>query len=156
MVSFVFRALFSTFAHILFSGIYGYFYGLAYFADPIWSEEVRKGRHPIINLFHTVFHMKRNRVYATEKLSEGLFLAVVLHAAFNVMLEMNLTFFMVPFLVFGYTFLDYLFHRKENLKAFGYLVGEDSGAHVHQALWEAAMRKKAVIRGEIAGLIHKN
>ncbi len=37
LVSFVFRSIFSTFAHILFSGIYGYFYGIAYFADPIWS-----------------------------------------------------------------------------------------------------------------------
>lgn len=134
MISFVFRTIFSTFAHILFSGIYGYFYGIAYFADPIWSEEVRKNRHPIFNFFHTVFHLKRNRMFATEKVSEGLILAVVLHAAFNIMLEMNLTFFMIPFLVFGYSLLDYLFKRKENLKAYGFLVGEKSSAHVHSGL----------------------
>lgn len=132
LVSFIFRSIFSTFAHILFSGIYGYFYGIAYFADPIWSEEVRKKRHPLVNAIHAVFHFKRNRVFATEKVTEGLVLAVCLHAVFNIMLEMNLTFFMIPFLVFGYSFLDYLFKRKENLKAYGYLKGEASAAHLHQ------------------------
>lgn len=135
-VSFIFRSIFSTFAHILFSGVYGYFYGIAYFADPIWSEERRKGRHPLVNMFHKVFHMKKDRVFAMEKVTEGLFLAVILHAAFNIMLEMNLTFFMVPFLIFGYSFLDHLFKRKENLKAYGYIVGEDSPVHVHHLLWK--------------------
>lgn len=136
MVSFVFRAVFSTFAHILFSGIYGYFYGIAYFADPIWSEEIRQKRGKLANLFHTVFHMKRNRVFAVEKLSEGLFIAVTLHAIFNILLEINLTFFMVPFLIFGYGYLDHLFKKKENLKDWDYLVGENSPAHVHHIIWE--------------------
>lgn len=148
VVSFVFRSIFSTFAHILFSGIYGYFYGIAYFADPIWSEEKRKNRHPLISFFHTIFHMKSNRVFAIEKRSEGLFLAVMLHAIFNLMLEMSLTFFMVPFLILGYSYLDYLFKEKENLKEYGYLVGEDSPAHVHHVLWRklprlSSLKKKA-------------
>lgn len=136
LVSFVFRALFSTFAHILFSGIYGYYYGMAYFADPLWSEEVRKNRHPLVNLFHTVFHFKRNRVFATEKISEGLLIAVILHGLFNILLEMNLTFFMVPFLVLGYSFLDHLFKVKENLKERACLTGEASDKHLHTVAWE--------------------
>ncbi|MBT4631503.1 PrsW family intramembrane metalloprotease [Candidatus Peregrinibacteria bacterium] len=143
-VSFVFRSVFSTFAHILFSGIYGYFYGIAYFADPIWAEEKRNKRHPFINFFHTILHMKRNRVFAIEKHSEGLLLAVSLHAVFNILLEMNLTFFMVPFLIFGYSYLDHLFKEKENLKGYGYLVGKNSPAHVHQVLWrKLPHRRKA-------------
>lgn len=145
MVSFVFRSIFSTFAHVLFSGIYGYFYGIAYFADPIWSEEIQKKRHPIFNFLHMLFHFKRNRVFATEKVSEGLALAVILHGIFNIMLEMNLTIFMIPFLVFGYSLLDYLFKRKENLKAYGYLVGEKSPAHAHQVLWAMLRRKPLTI-----------
>ena len=135
MVSFVFRAIFSTFAHILFSGVYGYYYGIAYFADPVWSEEVRQSRHPVVEALHTIFHFKRNRIFATEKVSEGLFLAVTLHGLFNILLEMNLTFFMIPFLVFGYGFLDYLFKRKENLKAYGKLTGEYSEGHLHHRIW---------------------
>jgi RsiW-degrading membrane proteinase PrsW (M82 family) len=143
-VSFVFRAVFSTFAHILFSSIYGYFYGVAYFADPIWSEEQRTGRHPFVNFFHKVFHLRKNRVFAHEKIAEGLFLAVSLHAFFNIMLEMQLTFFMVPFLLFGYSFVDYLFKKKENLKEYGYLVGEESPVHVHHLLWKKLPHRRKV------------
>ncbi|MEK9159984.1 MAG: PrsW family glutamic-type intramembrane protease [Patescibacteria group bacterium] len=153
MVSFVFRSVFSTFAHILFSGIFGYYYGIAYFAEPIWSEEQRQGRHKIYDFFHKIMHFKSNRVFAREKITEGLLLAVLLHGAFNILLEMNLTFFMIPFLVFGYSFLDYLFKRKENLKAYGYLVGENSSAHVHKSLWDVAMKKRAVIKGEVANIL---
>lgn len=155
MVSFVFRAIFSTFAHILFSGIFGYYYGIAYFAEPIWSEEQRQGRHKIYDLFHKIMHFKGDRVFAREKITEGLLLAVLLHGAFNILLEMNLTFFMIPFLVFGYTFLDYLFKRKENLKAYGYLVGENSSAHVHKSLLDAAMKKRSVIKGEVANILNQ-
>lgn len=136
LVSFIFRSIFSTFAHILFSGVFGYFYGIAYFADPIWSEEVRKNRHPLVNALHTIFHFKRNRVFAVEKVSEGLMLAILLHASFDILLELNQTFFMVPFLVLGYGFLDQLFKRKENLKAYGRLTGEYDGKHFHQVAWE--------------------
>ena len=141
MVSFVFRGVFSTFAHILFSGIYGYFYGMAYFSEPLWSEEQRKKRHKVVDWFHTVLHMKRNRVFAVEKISEGLVIAVALHAVFNILLEMNMTFFMVPFLVIGYSYLDHLFKKKENLKEWGYLVGEKSEAHVHHLLWKKLPRR---------------
>jgi len=140
LVSFVFRAIFSTFAHILFSGIYGYYYGIAYFADPIWSEQVRKKRHFFVNLIHTVMHMKRNRIFANEKVTEGLCIAVILHAFFNIMLEMNLTFFMVPFLVLGYSFLDYLFKRKENLKTYGFITGDETRNHFHHKLWAKLRR----------------
>lgn len=155
LVSFVFRAIFSTFAHVLFSGIFGYYYGVAYFAEPIWSEEVRQGRHVFFRFLHRILHFKANRAFAAEKVSEGLLLAVLLHGAFNILLEMNLTFFMIPFLVFGYSFLDYLFKQKENLKAYGYLVGEESSAHVHKSLLVAAMRKRVVVRGEVANVLHK-
>jgi RsiW-degrading membrane proteinase PrsW (M82 family) len=141
-VSFVFRSVFSTFAHILFSGIYGYFYGIAYFAEPMWSDEVRKNRHPIMNFFHKIMHFKRDRVFAAEKITEGLFLAVVLHALFNILLELGLTYFMIPFLLFGYSYLDNLFKKKENLKEWGYIVGEDSPVHVHQLLWKQLPHRK--------------
>ncbi len=135
LISFVFRSVFSTFAHILFSGIYGYYYGIAYFADPIWAEEQRAKRHPITNFLHMILHMKRNRVFCHEMATKGLLLAVLLHAFFNIMLEMNITFFMIPFLTSGYMYLSHLFKMKENLKAYGYLVGEESDAHVHQLRW---------------------
>ncbi len=128
MISFVFRMLFSTFAHILFSGIYGYYYGVAYFAEPIWAEKERQGRHPVMKFLHKILHLNSEKVFAVEKVNEGLFLAVMLHALFNILLEIGLTAAMIPFLVFGYSYLDRLFKEKENLKAYGLLRGEEAPA----------------------------
>ncbi len=146
LVSFVFRGVFSTFAHILFSGIYGYHYGLAYFAEPLWTEEQRKKRHPMVDFFHRVLHMKRDRVFAAEQNTLGLFMAVSLHAVFNIFLEMGLTSFLVPFLVFGYGYLDHLFRKKENLKLYGYLVGEESPSHLHNMFWRTLPHFKGAKR----------
>ena len=46
-VSFLYRSSFSTFAHLLFSGVLGYYYGMAHFAKPILQEEMMKKRNLI-------------------------------------------------------------------------------------------------------------
>ena len=113
---FVFRSLFSTFAHVMFSGIFGYFYGVAHFADPILKKEMREKRHPIINFLHKHFHFKRIVMFHDEKILEGLIIAATLHGLFNVFLEMGWVFAIVPFLFMGYITLTYLLEKKENLK----------------------------------------
>ncbi len=118
-LSFVFRSVFSTFAHILFSGIYGYYYGLAYFAEPVYQEELKNQRHPIIKLLHSILNLRSSTIFAREKMTQGLFYAIVLHAFFNVMLEMDLTFLMIPFLIFGYSALTYLIAQKRNHVKYG-------------------------------------
>jgi RsiW-degrading membrane proteinase PrsW (M82 family) len=117
-VSFIFRSVFSTFAHILFSGMYGYFYGVAHFASPIWQEEIRANRHPIIRMMHKVFHLKSSTLFKEEKMLEGLLVAMGLHAIFNIALEVGWTFVIVPYLVLGYLLLSYLFDKKENHKRY--------------------------------------
>lgn len=124
-LSFIFRSIFSTFAHILFSGIYGYFYGIAYFAAPIFKEEIRnKKRFFFTKLIHKIIHIRSAEIFEKEKVTEGLIAAVLLHSFFNVMLEMNWTFLIVPFLITGYTFLDYLFKKKEDHRNYGKLLTE--------------------------------
>ncbi|MFA6918211.1 MAG: PrsW family glutamic-type intramembrane protease [Candidatus Gracilibacteria bacterium] len=118
-VPFLFRSSFSTFAHIMFSGIFGYYYGVAHFAKPMLQEEIRENRHHWTKLLHKIFNMRREKMFHQEKILEGTILAVGLHAIFNVFLEMNLTFMIVPFLVCGYIALDYLFELKENRKNLG-------------------------------------
>lgn len=117
-LSFIFRSIFSTFAHILFSGIYGYYYGIAFFAEPIYQEEIKQKRGVIRRFFVKILTFNSSSLFAQEKVTQGLFYAVVLHALFNVMLEMNLTFFMVPFLVIGYAVLTYLFSLKKTHKEY--------------------------------------
>ena len=118
-LSFIFRSIFSTFAHIFFSGIYGYYYGIAHFASPIFQEEIREKRHWILRWFHKVFHLRAaTRIFKEEKILEGLVFAVLLHAFFNVFLEIGWTFVIVPYLFVGYSILSYLFKKKENHKIY--------------------------------------
>lgn len=113
---FLFRSSFSTFAHIMFSGIFGYYYGVAHFAKPVLQEEIRLNRHHWTKLLHKIFNMRKEKMFHEERILEGTILAVGLHAIFNVFLEMNLTFLIVPFLICGYIALDYLLAKKENRK----------------------------------------
>lgn len=113
---FVFRSLFSTFAHVMFSGIFGYFYGVAHFASPILKKELKEKQHPILRFFHKYFHLKRKAMFHDEKILEGLLVAASLHSLFNVFLEMEWVFVIVPFLFIGFLILSYLLENKENLK----------------------------------------
>ena len=118
---FVFRSLFSTFAHVMFSGIFGYFYGVAHFAKPILMKEMRENRHPVLKYLHKHFHFKKTVMFHEEKILEGLLVATLLHAFFNISLEMEWTFIIVPFLFGGYVTLNHLIEKKENMKEYGKL-----------------------------------
>jgi RsiW-degrading membrane proteinase PrsW (M82 family) len=116
---FLFRSSFSTFAHIMFSGIFGYYYGVAHFAKPMLQEEIREHRHYWTRTLHKIFGFRQEKMFHEERILEGTIIAVGLHAVFNVFLEMNWTFLIVPMLICGYIALDYLFSKKENRKALG-------------------------------------
>jgi len=119
---FIFRATFSTFAHVMFSGILGYYHGVAEFAKPILQEEMRAKRRRPTLWFHKIVNRKKVKEFHQEKMFEGLLIAIGLHAIFNILLEMTLTFLIVPFLVAGYITLTYLFAKKENQKKYGLLL----------------------------------
>ena len=121
-IPFLFRAGFSTFAHVMFSGILGYYYGVAHFAKPILQEEIRANRKHWTVLYHKILSIRKDRLFHQEKISEGLLIAVGLHAIFNIFLEMKLTYLIVPFLVGGYLALTYMFTVKENHKNYGKLL----------------------------------
>lgn len=115
---FIFRSLFSTFAHIMFSGVLGYYYGLALFATEVLQEEHNQKKWRYIKEFAKLLHFKRDVVFHEEKLAAGVLVAITLHAIFNIFLEMNWTFLIVPFLTGGYIFLSYLLDKKELHKGY--------------------------------------
>ena len=122
MLPFLFRSSFSTFAHIMFSGVLGYYYGTAHFAKPILQKEIQKNRKHWTVLLHRLFSWRKVKLFHEERILEGLLIAIGLHAIFNIILEMNLTFMIVPFLFGGYFAINYLFAKKENHKNFGKLL----------------------------------
>jgi len=121
LLPFLFRSSFSTFAHLIFSGILGYYYGIAHFAKPVLQEEIRQNRKHWTIKFHKIFSFGKVKMFHQEKMLEGMVIAIGLHAIFNILLEINLTFMIVPFLVGGYYSLNYLLNKKENHKNYGNL-----------------------------------
>lgn len=122
LMPFLFRSSFSTLAHIIFSGVLGYYYGVAHFAAPILQEEIRKNRKKWTRGLYKIFNFRREKLFYEEHIFEGLILSIGLHALFNILLEMNWTFLIVPFLAAGYTALNYLFEKKQNHKNYGKLL----------------------------------
>lgn len=116
LVPFLFRSIFSSFAHILFSSMFGYYYGVAHFAKPLLQEELTNKQHGFWDWYNRVVRRGTTRLFHEQKMLEGFVTAVGLHAIYNVFLEMNWTFIMVPYLVLGYLHVSHLFAQKENHK----------------------------------------
>jgi len=125
VIPFILRSAGSTFAHVFFSGIFGYYYGIAHFASPILQEQLKAKKKLFFTKFvHRILHLKTETIFHEEKMAEGLLIAVSLHAIFNVFLELSWTFLIIPFLFVGYFLLNYLLDKKEDHKIYG-LVGEE-------------------------------
>ncbi|HLG25752.1 MAG TPA: PrsW family glutamic-type intramembrane protease, partial [Candidatus Gracilibacteria bacterium] len=69
---FVFRSLFSTFAHLMFSGILGYYYGMAIFATDIVKDEHEKKKRTLLTTLAGLFNLKKSVVFHDEKITQGL------------------------------------------------------------------------------------
>ncbi|MDD3067036.1 MAG: PrsW family glutamic-type intramembrane protease [Candidatus Gracilibacteria bacterium] len=130
---FIFRSIGSMFLHILASGIFGYFYGIAHFAKPILQEELKQGGDlTTTKWLHRILHLKSEVIFYEQKITQGLLVAAVLHGVFDFLMGMSQHYSdagsaigtklwlvsAVPFLVGGYFWLTYLLDRKENHKLY--------------------------------------
>jgi len=88
IIPFVFRSIFTTLAHCTFSGIYGYYYGKS--------------------------HFLKSRIKRDLTVIRGLISAMVLHAIFNFVLEINLVIMIVPLLMLELAFILYELKQKRN------------------------------------------
>jgi len=116
LIPFIFRAIFSIFAHILFSSIFGYYYGLGHFAKPLLQKELINQKYNFWDWYNRVVKFRTVELFHEQMVLKGLLIAVFLHAAYNIFLEMGWTFLMVPYLVIGYLYVSHLFKLKDNQK----------------------------------------
>lgn len=125
MLPFLFRTIFSTFAHVMFSAIMGYYYGIAHFATPILRQQ-----HTIVwpRLMERIFGVDDESIYAKQKIAQGFLIAAGVHAIFNIFLEMNWTVLLAPFILLGYLYVNHLFNMKENHKKYGLLTRRETGS----------------------------
>jgi len=113
------RALLTIPIHVIASGIFGYYYGLAKFAKPILKANHKERRYQIrFKYLHTILRLKKSEIYEEEKIAQGLVLATLFHTTSNVLFEMNLAYITVPFIVVGITILSYFYKESHKLHNF--------------------------------------
>jgi RsiW-degrading membrane proteinase PrsW (M82 family) len=126
------RVTIVTMVHMLCSGILGYYFGRALFAAPILKiQHHQKKRHPVLNFFKTVFHMKTTHLYRDEMMAIGLVLSMGIHALYDFILSstilippMVITLIILVYFFGGYWFLGYLLKKKEDQLELGHLTSE--------------------------------
>ena len=118
-----FRTMVSLPVHVVASGIFGYYYGLAHFAKPMMALE---GGEKIYqnHLWGMASHgwlqrlmtLRKSTVYSEEKIIEGFLFATGFHALANVLFELSWGVVAVPTIVFGIWFVLRLYKtsQKEN------------------------------------------
>lgn len=124
------RSFGSMLAHVLFSGIFGYYYGRAKFlGDTLTKTRVRRprfallrgfalrwerikhvfmGSHMLVRIGHTI--------HKEELIAEGLIAAILLHGLYDFFLDINLVFLIVPLLFLEYLFVWHELEVTENLR----------------------------------------
>ncbi len=116
---FLLRSTLSVIAHLCFSAIMGYFYGIAHFSEKIYQKEAKEKQHPLLEKMHQILHLKGSTLFHEEKLMEGLLLAVLAHTIFNSLLEFGKIAFLLPFLLLMFFIVLQLLHLRKahvNLK----------------------------------------
>ncbi len=107
------RALLTMPIHVIASGIFGYYYGLARYAKPILEAEHKQKRYQMkFKWFHTILRMKKSDIYEEEKTAQGLVLATLFHTVANVLFELNLAYITVPLIVGGMMVLSYFYKES--------------------------------------------
>ncbi len=104
-----YRTMISIPIHIVASGIFGYYYGLAHFAKPIvqlegFDKTYKKKWLP------KILSLKKSTLYHEEKMVEGIFFATLFHASMNLLFELSLGFLAVPFIVLGIIMIFHMYN----------------------------------------------
>jgi RsiW-degrading membrane proteinase PrsW (M82 family) len=90
LVAYLFRSLFTTCGHLVFSGFFGYFYGIAKFSISIVEQSSLQGKKLFFSrLIGRLFNISKIQAYQETTILKGLFTAIILHLIFNYSLEMN-------------------------------------------------------------------
>lgn len=90
LVAYIFRSIFTTCAHLVFSGFFGYYYGIAKFSISIVEESNLEGKKMFLSkIIGKVLNISKIQAYQESTILKGLFIAIIMHTFFNYNLEMN-------------------------------------------------------------------
>ncbi|MDD3862048.1 MAG: PrsW family glutamic-type intramembrane protease [Candidatus Gracilibacteria bacterium] len=110
---YLFRSVFTACAHMIFSGIFGYYYGIGKFSIDITTQQKLAGEsYKTTNFISKIFNISLSHAYQQEMVIKGLFIAIAIHAFYNFLLQFNIVFPIIILVAIGYMYLQYLLSRK--------------------------------------------
>ncbi len=119
--TFVFRSIFTMCAHMIFSGIFGYYFGIGKFAEDITQQARWEGNEPrFARWVGKITGRMTFQVVREFKNLTGLFIAMALHASFNVSLDLEHKLPSILIVIFGALYITYLLQRKSGHLLFSF------------------------------------
>ena len=118
LAMYIFRSLFTTCAHMIFSGVCGYFYGIGKFSMVMTqAKKITGGTSKLTNLISKIFRLPIEEGFRKKMILKGLFIAISMHVVFNYLLQYSdrnrlFTFIVIAFVGCGFIYLKYLLSRK--------------------------------------------
>lgn len=110
---YIFRSVFTMCAHMIFSGIMGYFYGIGKFSMVITEQQKITGTsNTFAKIIARIFNLPLSEGFRQKLIMRGLMTAVTMHIIFNYLLQFNITLPVITFVIAGYFYLQYLLKRK--------------------------------------------
>lgn len=110
---YIFRSIFTACAHMIFSGIFGYYYGIGKFSIQITEQQKVLGKKQrITGLIANVFSIPMAHAFQQQMVLKGLSIAIIMHAFYNYMLQYNRILPALIFVVIGFSYLKYLLSTK--------------------------------------------
>lgn len=110
---YIFRSIFTACAHMIFSGIFGYFYGIGKFSIEIVKQQKLIGKiNKATEFTAKLFNLPLTHAYQQNMVVKGLFIAIFMHAVYNYLLQFNIMIPVIIFVILGYLYLRYLLSRK--------------------------------------------
>ncbi len=110
---YIFRSIFTACAHMIFSGVFGYFYGIGKFSIEIVKQQKLIGETSRFAIFTSkFFNIPLTHAYQQNMVVKGLFIAIFIHAIYNYLLQFNIMIPVIIFVILGALYLRYLLTRK--------------------------------------------
>ncbi len=110
---YAFRSIFTMCAHMIFSGVFGYYYGIGKFSMVMTkAKQLTEGTTWATRAISKIFKLPLEEGFRQKTVVKGLFIAIGLHAAFNFLLQFNIILPVVIFVVCGFIYVKFLLSRK--------------------------------------------
>lgn len=113
IIPYLFRSIFTTAAHLIFSGFFGYYYGIAKFSINIVEQSRWTGKKQRFAQFlSSALQLPRLQAIKEMTILRGLGIAIILHTIFNFLLQLNQILPVVIFIILGFLLLLHQLRQK--------------------------------------------